>query len=1248
MYTVIILRDKDRKFLKKLTEKYHFDPTKQLSDVLERKCMNTGLWIYEHETFQSWKDSPGDAVLWLAGGPGSGKTVMTASIIQALQNNGAEPSTTLILYYFVDGKEQERSDHLNLLPGLIHQILLAKPNLVTGVRKTTSTDEHFSSTLEKSTKLIRSIIKGIPKIFLIVDAIDECKVPGPVHDQDKGKARLLETLFELRGHATCLKLLVSSRTGSNSTLESVYRRHDTPKISLTTDLVRDDINQYLTLELRNFKEIGREGDKHETWENGMKQRIRETILADAGGMFLYAFMAWNTFRYWIILDWDDASMEKRFEILRGLAAGTNMADKDGIASTTTNEAGTLSAFYLNILSLLPSTGGTRGEEKTKKLFQWLVTANRPLSITELREVFILEPKHRSKACLGRPMKKEAFIGKLREYCGPLITINSASQTVHLYHHSVREFFLESDHRFAFTRTEAEIHGSIACLTYLSFTDHAETMSNSRSGDEIYQNDQRIMKDNPFLTYAAVYWPHHVAQVQGNSDLWELFKSWSESDSFGTCSRIFWYFKGKGGFPNKPIPMHILCFLGLEGFIQRALAGWMAMVHTCDSLGRTPLHWAAVNGDERIILLLIKHGANPKEIDTKFHTPLELALEFGNYQAVETLMVNDNDFEIPGKWVEMAVVGGHTSVLQILLDRGANANFLCPISTFGSPLHAAAYGGNEKLVGLLLRAGADIDYISDKFGTALQVAAFEGNVAVAMVLLDSKANPNSKATIDGTALQAAAQRGSVEIVQELIRRGADVMAPPGENLGTAMYLAKTAGHEAVVAILASLGAPLEGPRIERRESVNGSSMDGSGVQRVVELTKNAFSKGNQPAFERQLKWFRSMVHDGLFTENEIKLKWVLKFAAPYFDITVKMGREGHVAEVVDVAMFIIQDAVKSGYEKGLVMVTTTWTKALLSAIEDGKVSLVEKALLRCIGKFEALVEDNKQSDAKNLMGAGIELYFQMCKAGNQELIKLVANVWARAAENVIGGTFRDTIIAILDLYCNDWVKAVEVKDRVKVNTLTTAVMEVLLAAAGPTDAREAGRVITAHILLTLQRIVHHKDRNLKPWLCSEAEPISQVTINGESTVAVVGVGLDFFLAVIEGDEYIELREIFLGIGMRVLDGIARASLLHIARDTVGYLARQKLTACVTGGHRDGFSLARLERNLLGALELVYVAGDQIPQLRTVIEELKEAVKGHAEEAGRAVVSRPQLLGTFFYLPLPNNMQKLNPKSIYSPD
>lgn len=410
-------------------------------------------------------------------------------------------------------------------------------------------------------------------------------------------------------------------------------------------------------------------------------------------------------------------------------------------------------------------------------------------------------------------------------------------------------------------------------------------------------------------------------MEGNLVLWELFVSWSNLDNLGVCSRIFWYFKGIGEFPNKATPMHIPCFLGLEWLIRRALSQdqlpqWMKMLDTRDSLGRTPLHWTAVNGCNEIVRLLLKKGADPRQIDTRSNISIELALKFGNSQAVDSLM-SDADFEIPGKWLELAVIGGHISVVKLLLTRGANANVLCPITTFGSPLHAAAFRGHEELVGLLLQAGANVNYTSDKFGTALQVAAFESNFAVAKTLLDCNADPNSKATIYGTALQSAAHRGSVEIVQELILKGADVMAPPGETIGTAMYLAKIAGHEGVEAILAGVGALSEGPRTQRRGSIVDPSM-----QHAMQLTEQALKNGDLPVLGWQLNRFRSEIHGGLVARNERKLRWALKISVPYFVATLKVGHEGHVAAAVEVAMLIAQDAVESGYEIGLTMVTIT--------------------------------------------------------------------------------------------------------------------------------------------------------------------------------------------------------------------------------------------------------------------------------------------------------------------------------------
>ena len=57
------------------------------------------------------------------------------------------------------------------------------------------------------------------------------------------------------------------------------------------------------------------------------------------------------------------------------------------------------------------------------------------------------------------------------------------------------------------------------------------------------------------------------------------------------------------------------------------------------------------------------------------------------------------------------------------------------------MQAAAWGGNEKAVQLLLEAGAHPDYSREGQGTALQIAAFKGNELIAKHLLEANADVN---------------------------------------------------------------------------------------------------------------------------------------------------------------------------------------------------------------------------------------------------------------------------------------------------------------------------------------------------------------------------------------------------------------------------------------------------------------------------------------------------------------------------
>lgn len=216
---------------------------------------------------------------------------MAASIAANLQNNFKDLGSKkpLVLYFFFDGKSTGQRDYLSAMRGLLYQILTSKPSCVAKVAACTSTEAFPTSALKKCTKIIHPLIKNIPKTFLILDAVDECKVLDPdltQHQRDKKRGLFLSSLFEFEKHTPCL---VTSRTYPGSALAPVFPKYNPSEISPTHSqpLIKADINKYISREPDEFDKLRSEGDL--SLEVRIKEEIKTAILDQAGGMFLYAF-----------------------------------------------------------------------------------------------------------------------------------------------------------------------------------------------------------------------------------------------------------------------------------------------------------------------------------------------------------------------------------------------------------------------------------------------------------------------------------------------------------------------------------------------------------------------------------------------------------------------------------------------------------------------------------------------------------------------------------------------------------------------------------------------------------------------------------------------------------------------------------------------------------------------------------------------------------------------------------------------
>jgi ankyrin repeat protein len=128
------------------------------------------------------------------------------------------------------------------------------------------------------------------------------------------------------------------------------------------------------------------------------------------------------------------------------------------------------------------------------------------------------------------------------------------------------------------------------------------------------------------------------------------------------------------------------------------------------------------------------------------------------------------------------------------------------------LHFAAFGGQPKIVELLLAHGAKVDAIAkNRFAnTPLLVGLLTRQGDVARVLLAHGADVNFKQGEGVTALHEAAQSGDLETVRMLLDAGADPKTKSGKLDDGSQGLsprdmAQKAGHDDVVALLVSRGA-----------------------------------------------------------------------------------------------------------------------------------------------------------------------------------------------------------------------------------------------------------------------------------------------------------------------------------------------------------------------------------------------------------------------------------------------------------
>lgn len=254
-----------------------------------KKCQpETGRWLIDQKNFQEWQHAP-NSFLWLFGiregllpflvvdandAAGSGKTILSSTIIQHLKQQSSVRPRDAVAYFYFDfntaTKQQVSTCFSSLVGQLCAQVRILPP-LVRQVHSRCTKGNHQPSLLELI-QMLASFMDDFDNLFIVIDALDEC----PKHGE---RGELLDAISDIKSRSIDnLHFLVTSRREPDIE-EILLPLVTTPAISLKGSDLDMDIQLHISHQLATDPRLG-------GWSPDIKEEIEHALRAGANGMYV--------------------------------------------------------------------------------------------------------------------------------------------------------------------------------------------------------------------------------------------------------------------------------------------------------------------------------------------------------------------------------------------------------------------------------------------------------------------------------------------------------------------------------------------------------------------------------------------------------------------------------------------------------------------------------------------------------------------------------------------------------------------------------------------------------------------------------------------------------------------------------------------------------------------------------------------------------------------------------------------------
>lgn len=424
-------------------------------------------WILNDPKYISWRDGKEKCLLWIKGEAGKGKTMMSIGLIELLSQRS---DNTIVIYSFFQNANNQLNTVGSVLKGLIYRLAHQKKELKASLRSRWDREkERFIEDVESWRVLWNILLEMLDrctsKVFIVVDALDEC--------QGSGRGDFLKLLIRNGlDHGAKIKWLLTSRPleVAEKTLLAV-REQMQVSLELNPGHISQSIDAYIEFKVRELSLEHR-------YEETLIEQLKTDLNRRAEGTFL-----------WVSL------VCQRLETTH----------ENNVLATLEKLPPRLSDLYhLSLLQL--SADPSEYTRLCLRLLKTMMLAFRPLRLEEFSSV------------TGKSIPEDT-LDKLVKLCTSFVRIQNGS--IEFIHQSARDY-LAGDHGWAILDSYVELshyHVVSSCIAYLSerLKVNLIGLPRSDSGSDSWRSTAEKDKANiellNSLDYAATYWVQHLLEIE---------------------------------------------------------------------------------------------------------------------------------------------------------------------------------------------------------------------------------------------------------------------------------------------------------------------------------------------------------------------------------------------------------------------------------------------------------------------------------------------------------------------------------------------------------------------------------------------------------------------------------------------------------------------------------------------------------------------------------------------------------------